>query len=127
MIQKGSYLNVIDNSGVKQICCIHIIGGYRKRYAYLGDIVVASVKHVRFKEEIKLKKGDIVKALIVRTKVLSTLKLPVNASHQFSENGAVLLNTKYKPYGTRIFGGLQKSFRYTKHSKILSLSSGLIK
>lgn len=127
MIQKGSYLNVIDNSGVKQICCIHVTGGYRKRYALLGDVIVASVKSIRFKEEIKLKKGSIVKALIIRTKTFDSLKTKVQSNFKFSENGAVLLNNKNKPYGTRIFGGIQKHFRYTKYSKMLTLSSGLLK
>jgi large subunit ribosomal protein L14 len=127
MVQKGSYLNVIDNSGVKQICCIHLVGGYRKRYAQLGDLIIASVKSIRFKDEMKLKKGDIVTALVLRTKVFRSVKMPVESSHMFYENAAVLLNNKNKPYGTRIFGGIQKHFRYTKYSKLLSLSSGIIK
>jgi large subunit ribosomal protein L14 len=127
MIQKGTYLNVIDNSGVKQICCIHVIGGYRRRYAKLGDLIIASVKGIRFKEGMKVKKGNIIKALIVKTKLFSCIKKKVKNPIKFSENGAILYSNNKKLVGTRIFGGIHKEFRYTKFSKIISLSSGVIK
>lgn len=127
MIQKGTYLNVIDNSGVKQICCIHVSGGYRKRYAKLGELIVASVKSIRFKENMKVKKGSVVKALIVRSKIMGSLKKGVSSSVKYFENGAVLLSNNNKLIGTRIFGGIRKEFRYTKFSKIIALSSGYIK
>lgn len=123
MIQKGTYLNVIDNSGVKQICCIHVVGGYRKRYAKIGDIVIASVKSIKFKEDMKVKKGGVVKALVVRTCVMGGL-----AGNPFKhlKNDAVLLSAQNKFLGTRIFGGINKGFRYTKYSRIISLASGIL-
>ena len=70
MIQKGTYLNVIDNSGAKEVCCIHVLNGYRKRYAVIGDVIVVSIKSLRIKRRshAKVKKGEVLKALIVRTK-----------------------------------------------------------
>lgn len=127
MIQKGTYLNVVDNSGAKEISCIHIIGGYRKRYARIGDLIMASVKSIRFKEDMKIKKGDVVKAIIVRTKTMSSLKTNVTSFVKYFDNSAVLLSKQNKLVGTRIFGGIHKHFRFTRFSKILALSSGNIK
>lgn len=127
MIQKGTYLNVIDNSGAKQIACLHVIGGYRKRYAGLGDLIIASVKSIRFKEGMKIKKGSVVKALIVRTKIFNKLKKEINTPVKFFNNAAVLLTNQHKFYGTKIFGAVQKTFRYTRFSKVISLSFGFIK
>jgi large subunit ribosomal protein L14 len=127
MIQKGSYLKVIDNSGVKQISCIHVLGGYRRRYAKIGDLITASVKSIRFKENMKVKKGAVVKALIIRSKVFFSLKKKNNSLIKHDSNAAVLLTNQYKLIGTRIFGGVLKDFRYTKFSKIVSLSSGFIR
>lgn len=127
MIQKGTYLRVIDNSGVKRIACIHIVGGYRKRCAKIGDLIIASIKSIRFKENMKVKKGGIVKALIVRTKTFSSLKRKKTVLTKHQSNAAILLTNQYKLIGTRIFGGILKDFRYTRFSKIVSLSSGFIK
>lgn len=127
MIQKGSYLNVIDNSGVKQIACIHVFGGYRKRYAKSGDLIMASIKSIKYKQNIKLKKGDVVRAVVVKTKVFSFLKKEIKTPIKFFENGAIILSNKNKLIGTRIFGGVNKQFRYTRYCKILSMSSGFIK
>lgn len=127
MIQKGSYLRVIDNSGAKKACCIHVLGGYRKRYAKTGDIIVASIKSLRSKrrDTSKVKKGDIIKALIVKTKVYR----PSYSQEciAYIENAVVLLNNQYKLLGTRIFGPVQKEFRYTKYLRILSIAAGTIK
>lgn len=127
MIQKGTYLNVIDNSGAKKASCIHVLGGYRKRYGKTGDVVVVSIKSLRSKrrEVSKIKKGDVVKALIVKTKVYRPSYS--NEVVSFFENSVVLLNNQSKLIGTRIFGPVQKTFRYTKHLRILSLASGIIK
>lgn len=127
MIQKGTYLNVIDNSGAKKASCIHVLGGYRKRYGKTGDVVVVSIKSLRSKrrEVSKIKKGDVVKALIVKTKVYRPSYS--NEIVSFFENSVVLLNNQSKLIGTRIFGPVQKTFRYTKHLRILSLASGIIK
>ncbi|HNF30084.1 MAG TPA: 50S ribosomal protein L14 [Chitinophagaceae bacterium] len=127
MIQKGSYFRVIDNSGAKKACCIHVLGGYRKRYGKTGDIVVVSIKSLRTKrrETSKIKKGDVTKALIVKTKVYRPSYSQECVS--FFENSVVLLNNQNKLLGTRIFGPVQKEFRYTKYLRILSLASGVIK
>lgn len=124
MIQKGTYLNVVDNSGIKQIGCLHIVGGYRKRYAKFGELILASIKSLRIKQNIKLKKGNIVKALIVRTKVFHK---SANSSTLFFRNSAVLLTNQNKFYGNKIFGAISKEFRKTKYLKLLSLASGIIK
>jgi len=127
MIQKGTYLNVADNSGAKKVCCIHVSGGYRKRYAKEGDVVIVSVKSLRSKrrEVSKIKKGDILKALIVKTKLYRPSYSDEAVS--FFENSVVLLNNQNKLLGTRVFGPIRKSFRYTKFLKVLSLASGVIK
>jgi len=126
MIQKGSFINVIDNSGAKEVACIHVVGGYRKRYAYLGDIIIVSIKSMRTKRKTisKIKKGDIVKALIVKTK--KRTQFFNSESVSFSENAVVLISLQDKFIGTRIFGSILKSFRYTPYIKLLSLSSGII-
>lgn len=127
MIQKGTYLNVIDNSGANEICCIHINGGYRRRYAKLGDVIIASIKTIRFKEGMKIKKGGIVKALVVRTKRFFSVKKKIDNSIKFLGNDAILYSPQNKTIGTRIVGGLQKEFLNTKYRKVVSLSSGIIK
>jgi len=126
MIQNGTYLNVIDNSGAKLVCCIQVKKGWKKRYANMGDIIVISVKSLRNKRRntSKVKKGEVLKALIVRTK--SSIKEYSNKSINFFENSAILLTNNNRPIGTRIFGVLPKFFRYSKHFKIASLSAGLI-
>ena len=126
MIQNGTYLNVIDNSGAKIVGCIQVKNGFKKRYASMGDIIVVSVKSLRNKRRItsKVKKGEVLKALIVRTK--SRIKESSNKSINFFENSVILLTNNNRPLGTRIFGVLPKFFRLTKHFKIASLSAGLI-
>ena len=128
MIQKGTYLNVIDNSGVKLISCIHVGEGYRKRYAKVGDVIIASVKSIRFKQNLKVKKGSVVKALIVRNTLSSILKKKVALPLKFSENAAVILNSNNNKFlSTKIFGAVFKDFRYTRFSRVLTLSSGFLK
>ena len=126
MIQSGTYLNVADNSGAKDICCIKVLPGYRRRYASVGDIIVVSVKSLRSKRRStsRVKKGDVLKALIVRTKV--GLKDFSGKRLTFLENSAVLLNNQFKPLGTRVFGPVPKELTYTKYLKVASLSSGSI-
>lgn len=126
MIQKGSILSVIDNSGANKVCCIQVFSGYRKRYGFIGDIAVVTVKSLKIKrrESSKIKKGDVLKALIVRTK-----KVKKNYNSQeigFFENSAVLLSRQNKILGTRIFGGLPELLRYGKFLRIISLSSGIL-
>ena len=126
MIQSGTYLNVVDNSGAKDICCIKVLPGYKRKYASVGDIIVVSVKSLRSKRRStsKVKKGDVLKALVVRTKVGS--KDFSGKQLSFLENSAVLLNNQFKPLGTRVFGPGPKEFNYTKYLKVSSLSAGSI-
>lgn len=126
MIQSGTILNVIDNSGAKTVCCIKVLYGYRRRYANVGDLIVVSVKNLRTKRRStsKIKKGEISKAIIIRTK--SNYKSFSGEHLSFFENSVVLLNAQKKPIGSRIFGSLPKSFRYTKHLRLVSLSAGLV-
>ena len=126
MIQSGTYLNVIDNSGAKNVCCIKVMSGYRRRYANIGDLIVVSVKNLRTKRRStsKIKKGEISKALVVRTK--SKLNFFSGERLNFFENSVVLLNNQKKPIGSRIFGSLPKLFRYTKYLRLVSLSTGLV-
>ena len=97
MIQNGTYLNVIDNSGAKKVYCIQVKGGYKKRYARIGDIITVSVKMLRTKRRAtsKVKKGEVLKALIVRTKC--GLKDYSNKSISFFENSVILLNNNNRP------------------------------
>lgn len=127
MIQKGTYLNVIDNSGAKEVCCIHVLNGYRKRYAAIGDTIVVSIKSLRIKRRshAKIKKGEVLKALIVRTK--TNIKNYSLEQLSFLENSAILLSRQDKLLGTRIFGSVPSYFRYTKFLRIVSLASGFIK
>jgi large subunit ribosomal protein L14 len=127
MIQNGTYLSVIDNSGAKKVCCIKVSKGYRRRYAFVGDTITVSIKNLRKKRRItsKVKKGDVVKALVIRTCFVK------NIGHyeqlNFKENGVILLTQQNKPIGTRIFGAIPSLFKYTKFLRITSLSAGLIK
>lgn len=126
MIQKGSRLNVIDNSGAKEIECIQVLAGYRARYGIRGSLIIASIKKMRKKRKsvLKVKKGDVVKALIVRTKSLK--KSFASVSNFFLENSVVLLTRQNKFIGTRVFGAIPRKFRYTRYAKLISISSGLL-
>jgi large subunit ribosomal protein L14 len=126
MIQKGSFLNVIDNSGAQKVECIQVVCGYRRRYGSLGDILCVSIKSLRSNrsKNSKVKKGDVVKALIVRSRIFRNSY--VNNKTKFYENAVVLLNDKKKFTGSRIFGGLPKFLRYTKYLRAITLSSGVL-
>jgi large subunit ribosomal protein L14 len=127
MIQSGTYLKVIDNSGAKLVACIQVIKGYRRRYANVGDVIVVSVKALRLKrrKSAKIKKGDVVKAIVVHTK--SPSKNYNFEQFEFAQNTAVLINKQNKFIGTRVFGVVPKKFRYTRFLKLLSVSSGFIR
>lgn len=126
MIQNGTFLNVLDNTGAKTICCIKVSKGYKRRYAKIGDVITVSVKSMRQKKNSisKVKKGDVVKALIIRTKSKTLDKF--NESFSSKENAAVLLTKQNKCLGTRIFGPVPKFFRSTRFLKIISMSSGVL-
>ncbi len=128
MIQKGTYLNVLDNSGAKTVACIHVFGGYRKRYAKVGDCIVVTVKSVRpirrAKGVSKIKKGDVIKAVVLRTKVNKASSF--YERHFFLENSVALINNQEKFLGTRIFGAIHRGFRSNQSLRLLSIASGVI-
>lgn len=126
MIQVGTLLKVLDNSGAKIVSCIKVLSGYKRRYAKLGDQIIVSVKQLRTKRRAfsKVKKGEIYHALILKTKSAKCYKFGDNIA--FFENAALLLNKQNKLIGTRVFGAVHKHFRYTKYLKFLFLAMGLI-
>lgn len=126
MIQHQTRLKVADNSGAKTVKCIKILGGFQRKYAKLGDIIVVSVQKLRkkSKETSKVKKKDIFKGLIVRTKFKYNKQ---NAEQMFfNENAVVLINKQNNPIGTRILGPLPRFLKKKKFQKFISISSGLI-
>ncbi len=118
MIQSETRLTVADNSGAKEIYCIKVLGGSRRRYASVGDIIVVSVKEAI--PNAKVKKGDILKAVVVRTK--KELRRPDGSYIRFDDNSAVLLTGSMEPIGTRIFGPVARELRAKKYMKIISLA-----
>lgn len=122
MIQERTKLEVADNSGAKRLGCIRILGGSRKRYGSVGDIIVASVKEVI--PNSKVKKGDVVKAVIVRTK--KEIKRPDGSCIRFDNNSAVIINQYNEPIGTRIFGPVARELRAKRFMKIVSLAPEVV-
>ena len=122
MIQEESNLIVADNSGAKRVRCIRILGGHDRRYAGLGDVVVVSVKSAIPNGQVK--KGEVSKAVIVRTKKETARK---DGSYiRFDENAVVLLNAQGEPRGTRIFGPVARELRERQYMKIVSLAPEVI-
>ena len=118
MIQQQSYLKVADNTGAKEIMCIRVLGGSKRRYANIGDVIVASVKDATPGGVVK--KGDVVKAVVVRTKHGARRK---DGSYiKFDENAAVIIKDDGNPRGTRIFGPVARELREKKYMKIVSLA-----
>jgi large subunit ribosomal protein L14 len=122
VIQKYTRLKVADNSGARQIMCIQVLGGTRRRYAHVGDIVVASVKQAQAGAPIK--KGDVVKAVIVRT--AKGWQRDDGSSIRFDDNAAVVLADKENPRGTRIFGPVARELRERRFMKIISLAPEVV-
>lgn len=118
MIQSESVLNVADNSGAKRILCIRVLGGTRRRYASIGDVIVGTVKEAL--PNAKVKKGDVVKAVIVRT--AKQIKRMDDTWVKFDENAAVILSGTGDPVGTRIFGPVARELRNQGFMKIISLA-----
>lgn len=118
MIQEFTRLNVADNSGAKEIMCIKVLGGSKRRYATVGDIIVCSVKKAL--PNGKIKKGQVVKAVVVRTK--KELQRRNGSLIRFDDNAAVILDAKKEPVGTRIFGPVGREVRYGGFMKIVSLA-----
>ncbi len=118
MIQQESRLRVADNTGAKEILCIRVLGGSARRYAGIGDIIVATVKDAI--PGAAVKKGDIVKAVVVRT--AKEKRRPDGSYIRFDENAAVLIKPDNEPRGTRIFGPVGRELREKKFMKIISLA-----
>ena len=126
MIQQETILKVADNSGAKTVKCIKVLGGFKKQYAGLGDIIVISVRQLRNKSKktSKVLKGGIFRALVIRTKSSSRKK--DSSSIWLEENAAVLINKQGNPIGTRVFGPLPRTLKKKKFMKFVTLSIGLI-
>jgi large subunit ribosomal protein L14 len=118
VIQTQSYLDVADNSGAKQVMCIKVLGGTRRKYATLGDIIVVAVKEAI--PNSRVKKGDVMKAVIVRT--AREIRRSDGSYIRFDTNSAVLINNNKEPIGSRIFGPVARELRGKKFMKIISLA-----
>jgi large subunit ribosomal protein L14 len=118
MIQMRTVLEVADNSGAKRVQCIKVLGGSRRRYASLGDVIVVSIKEVN--PNTKVKKGDTAHAVVVRIK--HQIGRADGSYIRFDENSAVLINKEREPIGTRIFGPVARELRAKKFMKIISLA-----
>jgi len=122
MIQTETRLTVADNSGAKVLSCIKVLGGTRRRYARIGDIIVVAVKEAI--PNAKVKKGDVLKAVVVRTK--KAIQRPDGSFIRFDDNSAVLISASREPIGTRIFGPVARELRAKKFMKIISLAPEVI-
>ena len=118
MIQAETQLQAADNSGAKKLYCIKVLGGPKRRYASVGDIIVVSVKEAM--PNSKVKKGDVMRAVVVRTK--KEIRRPDGSYIRFDDNSAVLINQQREPIGTRIFGPIARELRAKKFMKIISLA-----
>ena len=118
MIQSFTRMNVADNSGAKELMCIKVLGGSKRRYATIGDVIVASVKKAI--PNGKVKKGQVVKCVVVRTK--KELQRDNGSLIRFDDNAAVILDNKREPVGKRIFGPVGRDIRYSNFMKIVSLA-----
>ncbi len=118
MIQMQTSLEVADNSGAKKLSCIKVLGGSKRRYASLGDVIIVSVKEAI--PNSKVKKGDVMRAVIVRT--VKEVRRLDGSYIKFDENSAVLISPQNEPVGTRIFGPVARELRAKKFMKIISLA-----
>lgn len=118
MIQMQSTLSVADNSGAKKLCCIKVPGGSKRKYASIGDVIICSVKESM--PNSKVKKGDVVRAVVVRT--AKEINRPDGSFIRFDVNSAVVLNVGNEPIGTRIFGPVARELRAKQFMKIVSLA-----
>lgn len=126
MIQTQTIFRVSDNSGAKKVKCIKVLGGFRRKFAKVGDLIVVSIRRIKQhkKKKIKIKEGDVTFALVVRTKQ----KVIRQNFCQFScqENSVVLVTNKKKPIATRVLGPIPRELRHSKFMKVASLSAGFI-
>lgn len=118
MIQSETRLTVADNSGARVVYCIKVLGGSKRRYASLGDVIIVSVKDAI--PNAKVKKGDVHRAVVVRTS--KEVKRPDGSHIRFDDNSAVLINNQREPLGTRIFGPVARELRAKRFMKIVSLA-----
>ncbi len=118
MIQQESRLKVADNSGAKEILCIRVLGGTGRRYAHVGDVIVATVKDANPTGNVK--KKSVIKAVVVRTK--NTIKRKDGSTISFDDNAAVIINDDKTPKGTRVFGPVPRELRDMGYAKIISLA-----
>jgi large subunit ribosomal protein L14 len=118
MIQMQTILNVADNSGAKKVACIKVLGGSKRRYASVGDVIVVSIKEAI--PNSKVKKGDVMKAVVVRT--AKEVRRPDGSYLKFDDNSAVLITPQMEPVGTRIFGPVARELRAKQFMKIISLA-----
>ncbi len=118
MIQMQTRLDVADNSGAKEVMCIKVLGGSKRRTASVGDVIVVSVKEAQPKGRVK--KGDVHRAVVVRT--AKDVRRPDGSVIRFDSNAAVLINKNQEPIGTRIFGPVVRELRASGHMKIISLA-----
>ena len=122
MIQQESYLKVADNTGAKEIKCIRVLGGSKRKYASIGDVIVASVRKAAPGGQVK--KGEVVKAVVVRTS--KAVRRADGTYVRFDDNAAVLIKDDRNPTGTRIFGPVARELRDSDYMKILSLAPEVI-
>ena len=122
MIQTQSYLEVADNSGARRVMCIKVLGGSKRRYARVGDLIKVTVKEAIPRG--KVKKGQVLTAVVVRTR--KGVRRPDGSLIKFDENAAVILNAQNAPIGTRIFGPVTRELRGEKFRKIISLAPEVI-
>ena len=127
MIQMGTKLNVADNSGAKTVICIKVQKGFKNNFSRVGDIILVSVKSLRSKRKLNasIVKGDICRALIIRTKV--DRKTIFGETVQFLENTVILLSKQNKYLFSRIFGLIPNRIRYTKYMRAVTMSAGVVK
>ena len=122
MIQEYTILNVADNSGAKKVMCFRVLGGTRRKYASVGDIIICSVKDATPNGQVK--KGDVTRAVVVRTR--KALRRKDGSYIKFDDNAAVIIDTQKEPQGTRIFGPVSRELREKKFMKIISLASEVL-
>lgn len=122
MIQEKAYLTVADNSGARELMCIHVSGSSGRRYAFLGDIIVCAVKDAL--PGASIKKGDVVKAVIVRTR--KAVHRTDGSYIRFDDNAGVVINDEKEPRGTRIFGPIARELRDRNYLKIISLAPEVV-
>ena len=118
MIQMQTNLDVADNSGARRVQCIKVLGGSKRKYASVGDVIVVSIKEAIPRGRVK--KGDVIQAVVVRT--AKEIRRPDGSSIRFDRNAAVLINKQGEPIGTRIFGPVTRELRGKKFMKIISLA-----